>query len=149
MAAGRRVPIRTVRLVASLTGAALALVAGWWAAVVLDGRVAPAVTAVLVLVPALAVAVPTHRLEPVARAVLAVGATLALDTVVAQTMLSLDAWDVRTGVLVVTGISVAVWVGVELATARSERAAARRAAPSEVAPAQVNPSEVGTAEVGP
>jgi hypothetical protein len=134
----RRVPIRTVRLVASLTGAALALLAGFWAAVVLDGREPLPVAAVLLLVPALAVAVPTHRLEPVARAVIAVGWALALDTVVAQTMLALDAWDVRLGVLVVTGISVAVWVGVELATTRSERAAAERVARTDT-PAEVGP----------
>jgi hypothetical protein len=134
----RRVPVRTVRLVASLTGAALALLAGWWAAVVLDGREPLPVAVVLLLVPALAVAVPTHRLEPVARAVIAVGWTLALDTVVAQVMLAVGAWDVRLGVLVVTGISVAVWVGVELATARSERAAAGRATRTDTA-AEVGP----------
>ncbi|MEJ2862352.1 hypothetical protein [Actinomycetospora flava] len=135
----RRVPVPTARLVASLVGAALALAAGVWVAVVLDGRDGLAVTVVLLLVPALAVAVPTHRLEPVARAVIAVGWTLALDTVVAQVMLSLGLWDVRLGVLVVTGISVAVWVGVELATARSERAAARRAAGAAEQRAEVGP----------
>ncbi|GAA4915003.1 hypothetical protein EV188_11193 [Actinomycetospora succinea] len=124
----RRVPVRSARLVASLAGAALSLVAGFWVAVVLDGRDALPVTAVLLLVPALSAAVPTHRLEPVARAVIALGWTLALDTVVAQAMLSLGAWDVRLGVLVVTGVSVAVWVGVELGTTLSRRAAAERAA---------------------
>ena len=54
---------------------------------------------------------PTHRLEPVARVVLAVGWVFALDTVVAQVMLAFGVWDVGAGVLVVTGISVAVWVG--------------------------------------
>lgn len=141
----RSVSLRTVRLVASLTGAASALAAGWWVAVVLDGRDAQPVTVVVLLVPALAVGVPTHRMEPVARAVLAVGWTLGLDTVVAQVMLSLGLWDVRLGVLVVTGVSVAVWVGVELATARSDRAAARRAGPAAAAPE--NPEK--PAEVGP
>ena len=121
-----RRPTRRVRHVASLTGAVLALAAGWWVAVVLDARSAPAVTAVLLVVPVLAVLVPTHRLEPVARVVLAVGWVLALDTVVAQVMLVFGVWDVGVGVLVVTGISVAVWVGVELATRRGDRAAENR-----------------------
>ena len=122
-----RRPTRRVRHVASLTGAVLALAAGWWVAVVLDARSAPAVTAVLLVVPVLAVLVPTHRLEPVARVVLAVGWVLALDTVVAQVMLVFGVWDVGVGVLVVTGISVAVWVGVELATRRGDRATEDRA----------------------
>ena len=121
-----RRPTPRVRHAASLAGALLALAAGWWVAVVLDARSAPAVTAVLLVVPVLAVLVPTHRLEPVARVVLAVGWVLALDTVVAQVMLALAVWDVGVGVLVVTGISVAVWVGVELATRRGDRAAENR-----------------------
>lgn len=137
-----RRPIRRVRLAASLTGAVLALAAGWWAAVVLDGRQAMAVTAVLLLVPALAVIVPTHRLEPVARVVLAVGWTLALDTVTPEVMLAFEVWDVRAGVLVVTGISVAVWVGVELATWRGDRATEDRATVEPADPAASPAAEV-------
>jgi hypothetical protein len=135
-----------VRHVASLTGAVLALAAGWWVAVVLDARSAPAVTAVLLVVPVLAVLVPTHRLEPVARVVLAVGWVLALDTVVAQVMLVFGVWDVGVGVLVVTGISVAVWVGVELATRRGDRATEDRAAEDQAADDRAATPAV---EVGP
>jgi len=141
-----RRPTRRVRHVASLTGAVLALAAGWWVAVVLDARSAPAVTAVLLVVPVLAVLVPTHRLEPVARVVLAVGWVLALDTVVAQVMLVFGVWDVGVGVLVVTGISVAVWVGVELATRRGDRATEDRAAEDQAADDRAATPAV---EVGP
>ena len=128
-------PVRRLRLAASLTGALLALAVGWWTATDLGGRHPASIPAVLLLVPALAVAVPTHRLEPMARAVLAVGWVLALNTVVAQVMLALSVWDWPVGILVVTTISVAVWVGVELGNWRSARTAAERAAPaaSEVA----------------
>lgn len=130
-------PVRRLRLAASLTGALLALAIGWWTATDLGARHPSAITAVLLLVPVLAVAVPTHRLEPLARAVLAVGWVLALNTVVAQVMLSFAMWNVPVGLLVVTGVSVAVWVGVELATWRSDRVAGRgpadQAAPTEVA----------------
>ena len=141
-----RRPTRRVRHVASLTGAVLALAAGWWVAVVLDARSAPAVTAVLLVVPVLAVLVPTHRLEPLARVVLAVGWVLALDTVVAQVMLVFGVWDVGVGVLVVTGISVAVWVGVELATRRGDRATEDRAAEDQAADDRAATPAV---EVGP
>ncbi|GAA4751801.1 hypothetical protein [Actinomycetospora chibensis] len=141
-----RRPTPRVRHAASLAGAVLALAAGWWVAVVLDARSAPAVTAVLLVVPVLAVLVPTHRLEPVARVVLAVGWVLALDTVVAQVMLAFGVWDVAAGVLAVTGISVAVWVGVELATRRGDRAAEERAAEERAAEERAAGPAV---EVGP
>lgn len=128
--------VRRLRLVASLTGALLALGIGWWTATDLGGRHPASIPAVLLLVPALAVAVPTRRLEPMARAVLAVGWVLALNTVVSQVMLALSVWDWPVGLLVVTTISVAVWVGVELGSRRTARATAERGAPatSEVVP---------------
>lgn len=121
-------PVHRVRLALSLAGAVLALAVGWSATVVLAGRHPVVIPIVLLVVPVLAVVVPSHRLEPVARVVLAVGWVLALNTVVAQVMLSFSVWNVPAGVLVVTGLSVAVWVGVELATSRSDRALAARAA---------------------
>jgi len=129
-AAPRRFPTwRRMRFIASLTGALAALGAGWTVAVLGVGHPVP-ITTVLVLVPLLAVAVPTRRLEPLARVVLAIGWVLALNTVVAQTMLSFAVWNVPVGVLVVTGTSVVVWVGVELATWRADRNAADRATPT-------------------
>ncbi|MDD7917704.1 hypothetical protein [Actinomycetospora callitridis] len=121
-------PVHRVRLALSLSGAVLALAVGWWATVVLAGRNPVVIPIVLLVVPVLAVVVPAHRLEPAARVVLAVGWVLALNTVVAQLMLSLSVWNVPVGVLVVTGISVAVWVGIELATSRADRAPADRTA---------------------
>jgi hypothetical protein len=119
-------PVRWLRLAASLAGALLALSAGWWTATDLGGRHPASIAVVLLLVPVLAVAVPTHRMEPLARAVLAVGWVLALNTVVAQVMLAFSVWDWPVGILVVTTLSVAVWSGVELLSWRSERTAAER-----------------------
>ena len=117
-----RRPTRRVRHVASLAGALLALVAGWWVAVVLDARPRRRSRPCSSWCPCSPSWCPPIACEPVARVVLAVGWVLALDTVVAQVMLAFGVWDVGAGVLVVTGISVAVWVGVELATRRGDRA---------------------------
>ncbi|MGY1635537.1 hypothetical protein ACI78V_02645 [Geodermatophilus sp. SYSU D00742] len=74
----------------------------------------PAVTALtaafLLLAPAVAVVLPLSGLDPLARAVIAVASVLTLDTVVAQTMLAVDAWSLRTGVLAVGGISAALLI---------------------------------------
>jgi hypothetical protein len=121
-------PVHRVRPALSLAGAVLALAVSWGAIVVLAGRYPVVIPIVLLVVPVLSVVVPSHRLELTARVVLAVGWVLALNTVVAQLMLSLSAWNVPVGVLVVTGISVAMWVGIELATSRGDRAPTARTA---------------------
>lgn len=121
-------PVHRVRPALSLTGAVLALALSWWATVALAGRHPVVIPIVLLVVPVFAVVVPSHRLELMARVVLALGWVLALNTVVAQLMLSLSVWNVPVGALVVTGTSVAMWVGIELATSRADRAQAARTA---------------------
>ncbi|WP_299954991.1 hypothetical protein [uncultured Modestobacter sp.] len=73
------------------------------------GAATATAAAFLVVAPAVAVAGPLRRADALSRTVLALGAVLAVDTVVAQTMVSADAWSRPGGVLAVGLISGAVW----------------------------------------
>ena len=74
-----------------------------------DG-IGAAVTFVFLLVsPASAVAALLTGLDPLARIVLAVAAAVVLNTLVAETMLVLDSWSVRGGVVTVAVLSAVIW----------------------------------------
>ncbi|MGG7574784.1 hypothetical protein [Streptomyces sirii] len=80
----------------------------------------------LLMAPAAAIAAALGRTDPLGRAVVAGAGALAVDLLVAQTMLALHLWSVRGGVLVVTAFSGAVlrWSALRQ---RSGRTPGRRA----------------------
>jgi hypothetical protein len=55
--------------------------------------------------PALAVALPLRTLDPLARAVVALGAAATVDTLVAETMLVAGVWSTRNGLIAVGALS--------------------------------------------
>ncbi|WP_431773510.1 hypothetical protein [Streptomyces cucumeris] len=79
----------------------------------------------LVVAPAMAVGGALRGLDTVARCVLAVTGALALDLLVAQTMLALHLWSVRGGVLAVGCLSLLILTGTRVA--RRPRGATGRA----------------------
>jgi hypothetical protein len=101
----RRSPVRAVRrgivpaeLVTVLTVALARAQPG--------GAVVGGLTAAFVLAaPALAVALPLRTLDPLARAVVALGAAATVDTLVAETMLVAHAWSTRNGLIAVGVLS--------------------------------------------
>ncbi|PVZ04590.1 hypothetical protein [Actinomycetospora cinnamomea] len=114
-----RATARPRRTVLSVTSALVALVLGVSVGAGHDGH-SLAVILVVLLVPAAAVWVPTRRLEPLPRAVLTLGAVLVLNTLVAELMLAVGAWSITGGVVVVTGVSVMVWIGLEIGSGSGE-----------------------------
>ncbi|WP_229890807.1 hypothetical protein [Streptomyces mashuensis] len=77
----------------------------------------------LVAAPACALAAALRGLDPLSRAVVATGGAVALDLLVAQTMLALHAWTVRGGVAAVAALSLVAFL---LAHARRHRGRAAR-----------------------
>ncbi|MFI9204575.1 hypothetical protein [Streptomyces sp. NPDC053048] len=77
----------------------------------------------LIVAPACAVAAALPGLDPLSRAVVAAGAAVALDLLIAQVMLALHAWTVRGGVAAVATVSLLVFL---LAHARRHRGRAAR-----------------------
>ncbi|GAA0456394.1 hypothetical protein ACFQ2B_25770 [Streptomyces stramineus] len=77
----------------------------------------------LIVAPACAVAAALRGLDPLSRSVVAAGGAVALDLLVAQTMLALHAWTVRGGVAAVAGVSLLLFL---LAHVRHHRGRAER-----------------------
>ncbi|HEX2298510.1 MAG TPA: hypothetical protein VHH34_08345 [Pseudonocardiaceae bacterium] len=74
------------------------------------GSLGAAVTFVFLLVaPASAVAALLTGLDPLARIVLAVAAAAVLNALVAETMLIMDSWSLRGGVVAVGVLSAGIW----------------------------------------
>ncbi|MFF4157709.1 hypothetical protein [Streptomyces sp. NPDC001678] len=81
----------------------------------------------LIVAPACAVAAPLRGLDPLSRAVVATGGAVAVDLLVAQTMLALHTWTVRGGVVAVAAVSAALLLlAFLLAHARRHRGRATR-----------------------
>ncbi|MEU1376976.1 hypothetical protein ABZ442_25470 [Streptomyces triculaminicus] len=64
----------------------------------------------LIVAPACAVAAALRGLDPLSRAVVAAGAAVAVDLLIAQVMLALHAWTVRGGVAAVAAVSLLVFL---------------------------------------
>ncbi|WP_374230819.1 hypothetical protein [Streptomyces sp. UNOC14_S4] len=77
----------------------------------------------LIVAPACAVGAALRGLDPLSRAVVAAGGAVAVDLLVAQTMLALHAWTVRGGVAAVAAVSLLLFL---LAHARRRRGRAAK-----------------------
>ncbi|MBZ6474633.1 hypothetical protein [Streptomyces griseocarneus] len=64
----------------------------------------------LIMAPACAVAAALRGLDPLSRSVVAAGAAVAVDLLIAQVMLALHAWTVRGGVAAVAAVSLLVFL---------------------------------------
>ncbi|MEU7136176.1 hypothetical protein [Streptomyces sp. NPDC046261] len=81
----------------------------------------------LIVAPACALAAALRGLDPLSRAVVATGGAVAVDLLIAQTMLALHAWTVRGGVAAVAAVSAALLVlSFLMAQARRHRGRATR-----------------------
>ena len=109
-------------LVAGSAGALLAL------AGINSAARGPLVLLFLLAAPGLAVASLLRRIDPVARAVVAVTAAIAVNALVAETMLAAGAWSPRAGLLAIAAIS-AVLGAIGMAVDRHGPVSPVRAAP--------------------
>lgn len=106
---------RVVRIVAALS----TLLIGCILATLGDSVAAGITAAFLVAAPATAVAVPLNVLDPLERIVLALAATVAVNALVAETMLAAGRWSIAGGVAMVGMISSAIWLGASAITGSS------------------------------
>ncbi|MFF4739068.1 hypothetical protein ACFY2W_24740 [Streptomyces sp. NPDC001262] len=109
-----------------IAGAAAAIAGAGWALALADigsPLRAPFTLFFLIMAPACAVGAALHGLDPLSRSVVAAGGAVALDLLVAQTMLALHAWTVRGGVAAVAAVSLLVFL---LAHARRHRSRTTR-----------------------
>jgi uncharacterized membrane protein len=89
----------------------------------------PLVLLFLLAAPGLAVASLLRRLDPGARIVLAVTAAIAINVLVAETMLATGAWSPSAGLLAIAAISAVIGVIGVWAARRGPASAARAAVP--------------------
>ncbi|MBB5120697.1 hypothetical protein [Streptomyces eurocidicus] len=84
---------------------------------------APLTLFFLIVAPACAVGAALRGLDPLSRSVVAVGGAVAVDLLIAQTMLALHVWTVRGGVAAVAAVSLLLFL---LAHARRHRGRTER-----------------------
>lgn len=104
---------------AALAGvlAAGTVTVGWVVALAVDNGTSVLTAAFLIAAPALAVAVPVRGVDGLARVVLGAASAVSVNGLVAQTMLAIDQWSVRGGVVVVAvisaiiGLAIGTWCG--------------------------------------
>ncbi|GHG67128.1 hypothetical protein GCM10018779_38910 [Streptomyces griseocarneus] len=108
---GRRAPAGDSLPVVAGAAAAIAGVGGVLALADIGSPLrAPFTLFFLIMAPACAVAAALRGLDPLSRSVVAAGAAVAVDLLIAQVMLALHAWTVRGGVAAVAAVSLLVFL---------------------------------------
>lgn len=121
---GRRPPAADSLPVVAGAAAAIAGVGGALALADIGSPLrAPFTLFFLIVAPACAVGAALRSLDPLSRAVIATGGAIAVDLLIAQTMLALHTWTVRGGVAAVAALSLLLFL---LAHVRHHRGRAAR-----------------------